>query len=147
MTIPSALDDSLAPDGHHVISLFVQYTPYTLREGSWEDPATGEAFADRVFDDIEKHSPGFKESVVGREVLSPLDLERIFGLTGGNIFHGAMTPDRLLSMRPTPDWARYATPLPHFYLCGAGTHPGGEVTAAPGHNAAHAVLADLGLTL
>lgn len=142
MTIPSALDDSLAPDGHHVISLFVQYTPYTLREGSWEDPATGEAFADRVFDDIEKHAPGFKESVVGREVLSPLDLERIFGLTGGNIFHGAMSLDQLFWLRPAAGWARHRTPVRRLYLCGAGAHPGGGVLGAPGRNAALVALND-----
>jgi phytoene dehydrogenase-like protein len=142
MTIPSALDDSLAPEGHHVISLFVQYTPYNLREGSWEDPATREVFADRVFDCIEEYAPGFKASVIGRDVLSPLDLERVFGITGGNIFHGSMSLDQLFWLRPVAGWARYRTPVKRLYLCGAGAHPGGGVLGAPGRNAARVALAD-----
>jgi len=143
MTIPSALDDSLAPPGKHVASLFVQYTPYQLRDGSWDDPGRRDEFADRVFGVVEEFAPGFTSSVVGRDVLTPVDLERIFGLTGGNIFHGAMTLDQLYWLRPAAGWARYRTPLKGLYLCGAGAHPGGGVLGAPGRNAARAVLADL----
>jgi phytoene dehydrogenase-like protein len=141
-TLPSALDPTLAPPGRHVMSLFVQYTPYSLAEGSWDDPGRKEAFCDRVLRVIEEHAPGFSASVIGRDILSPLDLERVFGLTGGNIFHGAMTLDQLFSMRPAAGWARYRTPLPGLYLCGSGAHPGGGVLGAPGRNAARVVLAD-----
>lgn len=143
MTLPSSLDPTLAPPGKHVMSLFVQYTPYTLAQGSWDDPGTKEAFADRVFRVIEEFAPGFTASVLARDILSPLDLERIFGLTGGNIFHGAMGPDQLFWRRPAPGWSRYRTPVKNLYLCGAGAHPGGGLIGAAGRNAALAILADL----
>ena len=143
MTIPSVLDDSLAPEGHHVISLFVQYAPYQLAAGSWDDPGRREAFADRVFAAIERHAPGFTASIVGRDLLSPLDLERVFGLTGGNIFHGAMSLDQLFWLRPARGWARYRTPIRGLYLCGSGAHPGGGIIGAPGRNAARQVIRDL----
>ncbi len=143
MTIPSALDDSLAPPGRHVASLFVQYTPYALKEGSWADPDVKEAFADRTFQVIEEYAPGFTNAVIGRDVLSPLDLERIFGLTGGNIFHGAMGLDQLFWLRPAAGWSGHRTPVPGLYLCGSGAHPGGGVLGAPGRNAAGVVIKDL----
>lgn len=142
MTLPSALDPGLAPEGQHVMSLFVQYAPYALAEGAWDDPGRRESFADRVFQVIEEYAPGFTSSVIARDILSPLDLERIFGLTGGNIFHGSMGLEQLFWLRPAPGWSRYRTPLPGLYLCGAGAHPGGGVLGAPGRNAARAVLED-----
>lgn len=144
MTLPSALDSSLAPAGKHVASLFIQYTPYRLAEGSWDDPGRKDAFADRVLAIVEEYAPGFTASVLARDVLSPLDLERVFGLTGGNIFHGAMSLDQLYWLRPAPGWSRHRTPLAGLYLAGAGAHPGGGVLGSPGRNAAQAVLADAG---
>jgi phytoene dehydrogenase-like protein len=143
MTLPSSLDPTLAPPGKHVMSLFVQYTPYTLAQGTWDDPGITEAFADRVFRVIEEFAPGFTASVLARDILSPLDLERIFGLTGGNIFHGAMGFDQLFWFRPAPGWSRYRTPIANLYLCGAGAHPGGGIIGAAGRNSALAALADL----
>ena len=140
LTIPSTLDSSLAPEGRHVASLFVQHAPYQLANESWDvhrDP-----FADRVFRMVDEVAPGFSESVIHREVLAPPDLERVFGITGGNIFHGAMTLDRLGFLRPATGWARYRTPVDGLYLCGAGAHPGGGVMGACGRNAAGVVLAE-----
>ncbi|MFQ5418128.1 MAG: phytoene desaturase family protein [Myxococcota bacterium] len=141
LTLPSACDASLAPKGAHVASMFVQYAPYALSDSSWD--AERDLFADRVFRLVDDVSPGFSESVLHREVLAPPDLERVFGLTGGNIFHGAMSLDHLLFMRPTPGWSRYRTPIGGLYLCGAGTHPGGGVMGACGRNAAREILRDL----
>jgi phytoene dehydrogenase-like protein len=141
-TIPSALDPGLAPAGRHVLSLFVQYTPYDLASGSWDEPGLKEEFADRVFAVIEEFAPGFTRSVIARDVLSPLDLERIFGLSGGNIFHGAMRLDQLFWLRPAAGWSRYRTPVEGLYLCGAGAHPGGGVLGAAGRNAARVAIAD-----
>jgi phytoene dehydrogenase-like protein len=142
-TLPSAIDPTLAPPGKHVLSLFIHYTPYRLADGSWDDPGVKDGFADRVFAVIEEFAPGFTASVIARDVLSPLDLERIFGLTGGNIFHGAMGLDQLFWLRPSPGWAGYRTLVPGLYLCGAGAHPGGGVLGAPGRNAARVALKDL----
>ncbi len=142
LTLPSALDATLAPPGHHVASLFVQYAPYEPVDGGWE--VWRDRFADRVLALVDEVAPGFSASVLHREVLAPPDLERIFGLPGGNIFHGAMTPDRLLFTRPLGGWSRYRTPVPGLYLCGAGTHPGGGVMGACGRNAALEILRDLG---
>lgn len=141
LTIPSVLDGSLAPAGQHVASLFVQHVPYEPAEGSWD--RLREPFADRVFALVDEVAPGFSSRVLHREVLAPPDLESVFGLSGGNIFHGAMTPDRLFFLRPLPGWARYRTPIPGLYLCGAGTHPGGGVMGACGRNAARVALRDL----
>ncbi len=141
LTLPSVLDPGLAPPGHHVASLFVQHVPWRPREGSWEE--LRDRFADRVLRLVDEVAPGFSEAVVRREVLAPPDLERIFGLSGGNIFHGAMSPDRLLFLRPVPGFADYRTPLRGLYLCGAGTHPGGGVMGACGRNAAREILRDL----
>jgi phytoene dehydrogenase-like protein len=140
ITIPTTYDASLAPPGKHIISVFVQYTPYRLADGSWDQRR--DAYADRVLDTIAQYAPNIREIVLHRQVLTPLDLEREFGLTGGHIFHGEMTPDRLFFMRPVPGWARYRTPVRGLYLCGAGAHPGGGIMGAPGHNAAAAVLRD-----
>ena len=143
MCIPSSLDPTLAPPGKHVVSLFIQYTPYQLKDGEWNDE-TRESFADKVFDVIEDYAPGFKASVVGRDILSPPDLERIFGLTGGNIFHGALSLDQLYFMRPVAAMSNYQSPVQGLYLCGSGAHPGGGVMGAPGYQAALAVLRKIG---
>ncbi|KAG7261793.1 hypothetical protein CRUP_030645 [Coryphaenoides rupestris] len=123
MSIPSVLDPTLAPPGAHVVSLFTQYTPYYLEGKEWTNQDR-EAYADLVFDWVERYAPGFKSSVVGRDVLTPPDLERIFGLTGGNIFHGSMSLDQLYLARPLPCLSNYRTPIKGLYLCGSGCHPG-----------------------
>jgi phytoene dehydrogenase-like protein len=140
MTIPTTYDDSIAPPGKHIMGIFLQYTPYKLRDANWHD--VKEAYADRVMDLIEEYAPGFKSLVRHRQVLSPLDLEEIYGLTGGNIFHGEMSLGQLYFLRPVPGWARYKTPVRGLYLCGSGTHPGGGVMGAPGYNAAREILRD-----
>jgi len=141
MVIPSTLDDSLAPRGAHVASLFCQHVAPQLPEGkSWNDHR--EAVADLMIATVDRYAPGFKASVVGRQALSPLDLEQMFGLTGGDIFHGALTLDQLFWARPALGYADYRGPLPGLYHCGSGAHPGGGVTGAPGHNAARAIIAD-----
>jgi len=140
MLIPSTLDDSLAPQGAHVASLFCQHFPYDV-PGGWE--ARREAVADAILAHVDRYAPGFAQSVVGRLSLSPLDLERRFGLTGGDIFHGKMGLDQLFSNRPLLGHADTRMPVQGLYLCGAGAHPGGGVTGAPGHNAAQAMLKDL----
>jgi phytoene dehydrogenase-like protein len=137
-TIPSVVDPTVAPPGQHLMSMFVQYAPYDLRDGSWDDRR--EEFADRCFDLLDGYAPNFKRSVIDRQVLTPLDLERVFNLTGGNIFQGAMTPGQLFAFRPVPGHARYETPLRGLYLCGAAAHPGGGVMGTPGLNAARAIL-------
>uniref|UniRef100_G3SLQ5 Pyridine nucleotide-disulfide oxidoreductase domain-containing protein 2 n=1 Tax=Loxodonta africana TaxID=9785 RepID=G3SLQ5_LOXAF len=141
--IPSSLDPTLAPPGCHVVSLFTQYTPYTLAGGKGWDEQEKNAYADKVFDCIEAYAPGFKGSVVGRDILTPPDLERIFGLPGGNIFHCAMSLDQLYFARPLPLHSSYWSPVPGLYLCGSGAHPGGGVMGAAGRNAAHVVFGDL----
>ncbi|CAA9518710.1 MAG: Beta-carotene ketolase [uncultured Sphingosinicella sp.] len=139
MLIPSTLDDSLAPPGQHVASLFCQHFPYQV-DGGWD--ARRDKAADHIIAAVDRYAPGFKVSVVGRSALSPLDLERRFGLVGGDIFHGKMGLDQLFSARPMLGHADYRMPLPGLYLCGSGAHPGGGVTGAPGHNAARAIFAD-----
>jgi phytoene dehydrogenase-like protein len=137
-TIPSAVDPTVAPPGRHLMSMFVQYAPYELRDRSWDDER--ETFADRCFDLLDEYAPNFKRSVLNRQVLTPLDLERVFNLTGGNIFQGAMTPGQLFAFRPVPGYARYRTPVRGLYLCGAAAHPGGGVMGTPGLNAAREIL-------
>jgi phytoene dehydrogenase-like protein len=137
-TIPSAVDETVAPPGRHLMSMFVQYAPYELRDGSWDDRR--EAFADRCFDVLDEYAPNFKRAVLARQVLTPLDLESVFNLTGGNIFQGAMTPGQLFAFRPVPGHASYRTPLGGLYLCGAAAHPGGGVMGTPGLNAAREIL-------
>jgi phytoene dehydrogenase-like protein len=142
MLIPSTLDDMLAPPGQHVASLFCQHVAPELPDGrSWDEAR--DTVADLMVETVDRYAPGFKASVLGRQVLSPLDLERVFGLTGGDIFHGALSLDQLFSARPMLGHADYRGPLPGLYHCGAGAHPGGGVTGAPGHNAARAVARDL----
>jgi phytoene dehydrogenase-like protein len=139
MLIPSTLDSTLAPPGAHVASLFCQHFPYEV-EGGW-DSRRDEA-ADHIIAHVDRYAPGFRDLVVGRLALSPLDLERRFGLIGGDIFHGKMGLDQLFSTRPMLGHADYRMPLSGLYLCGSGAHPGGGVTGAPGHNAARAILGD-----
>lgn len=139
MTIPSSLDPTLAPKGHHVSSLFVQYVPYNIRGGVW-DERTKEEYADKVFSLIDQYAPGFKQSILYKDILAPPDLERVFGLTGGNIFHGAMSLNQLFFMRPAFGYAQYHTPIPGLYLCGSGAHPGGGVMGAAGRNCSQAIL-------
>ena len=141
LTLPSSLDRTLAPEGKHVMNMFVQYTPYHLAEGQqWDDIKEG--FADRCIDLLAEFAPNMRDAIEHRQVLSPVDLERTFGLTGGNIFQGAMNFNQLFSMRPIPGWADHRTPLAGLYLCGAASHPGGGVIGACGRNAARAILAD-----
>jgi phytoene dehydrogenase-like protein len=138
IVIPSVTDPSVAPPGRHVMSCFVQYAPYALREGTWDD-ARREALGDIVLDTLAEHVPAIRDHVLHRQVLTPLDLEREFGLSEGNIFHGELTPDQLFAMRPGPGWARYATPIRGLYLCGSSAHPGGGIMGAPGRNAAQVI--------
>jgi phytoene dehydrogenase-like protein len=144
-TIPSVLDDTVAPKGMHVMSMFTQYFPYDVREGSvdyWK-----ERYADRCIEIMDQYAPGFKQSVIHRQVLSPRDLEARFGLTGGNIMQGAMSLSSLSFMRPVAGYADYRTPIRGLYLCGAATHPGGGVMGACGYNAAREILKDAGKRL
>ncbi len=142
MLIPSTLDDSLAPEGRHVASLFCQHVAPELPDGaSWDDHR--EEVADLMIETVEAYAPGFKASVIGRQALSPLDLERTFGLVGGDIFHGKLALDQLFSARPVLGHGDYRAPLKGLYMCGSGTHPGGGVTGAPGRNAAREILRDL----
>ncbi|MFG0297524.1 MAG: phytoene desaturase family protein [Maioricimonas sp. JB045] len=140
MTIPTSVDDTIAPPGHHILSLFVQYAPYRLAEGTWDDQK--EPFADRCLAEIARYAPNVPDSVLHRQILSPVDLERTFGLTGGNIFQGAMSLPQLFTMRPVAGWSDYRTPVPGLYLCGSAAHPGGGVMGAAGRNAASAIRAD-----
>jgi phytoene dehydrogenase-like protein len=139
--IPSTLDDSLAPAGQHVASLFCQHVAPQLPNGeSWD--ARREEVADLMIDTVNAHAPNFKAAVLGRQIMSPLDLERTFGLIGGDIFHGALHLDQMFSARPMLGHGNYRGPLPGLYMCGSGTHPGGGVTGAPGHNAAREIISD-----
>ncbi len=139
-TIASVVDGTVAPPGRHVMSFFVQYAPYQLRNGTWD--AVKDQFADRCFDILNEYAPNFKRAVIDRQVLSPLDLERRYGLTGGNIFQGAMTLPQLFFLRPLPGYADYRSPIKGLYLCGAATHPGGGVMGACGYNAAREIIRD-----
>ena len=142
MLIPSTLDASLAPPGQHVASLFCQHVAPQLPAGqSWDDHR--ETVADLMIETVTQHAPNFAAAVLGRQILSPLDLERTFGLVGGDIFHGALSLDQLFSARPMLGYANYRGALPGLYMCGSGTHPGGGVTGLPGHNAARQIIADL----
>jgi phytoene dehydrogenase-like protein len=140
MVIPSLTDPSVAPAGKHVMSCFVQYAPYHLQEGTWDD--CREAFGDTVIDTIAEYAPGIRDSILHRQVLTPLDIERTFGLTEGNIFQGELTLEQLLFLRPVPGWARYETPVKNLYMCGSATHPGGGIMGAPGRNAARRMLGE-----
>ena len=138
LTIPTMYDPSLAPAGHHIMGIFLQYAPYTLREGTWDN--WRDPFGDRVIRLIEEYVPNFRSLIEHRQVLTPLDLEQRFGITGGNIFHGEMSLDQMFVMRPAAGWARYRTPIQNLYLCGSGAHPGGGVMGAPGYNCAREML-------
>jgi phytoene dehydrogenase-like protein len=141
LVIPSTLDDSLAPPGRHVASLFCQHVAPTLPNGaSWDDHR--ERVADLMIDTVNAYAPNFKAAVLGRQIMSPLDLERTFGLIGGDIMHGHLSLDQLFAARPMLGYGDYRGPLNGLYMCGAGTHPGGGVTGAPGHNAAREIIAD-----
>jgi len=140
IVIPSLSDPTVAPPGKHVMSVFVQYAPYHLSSGNWDEQR--ESLGDTVIDTLAEYAPNIRNIVLHRQVVTPLDLEREWGLTEGNIFQGELSPDQLFFMRPVPGWAQYRTPLPGLYLCGAATHPGGGIMGAPGRNAARKILAD-----
>ena len=140
VTVPTVVDPDLAPPGKHVMSALVQYAPYALRRGEWA--TEGEKLAERVTAILEDHMPGLERLIVHRQVLTPVDLEARFGLTEGHIYHGEMTLDQSLVLRPVPGWSRYRTPVEGLYLCGSGSHPGGGITGAPGYNAAREILKD-----
>lgn len=141
ITLPSAVDPTIAPAGKHVMNMFVQYAPYKLADGkNWDD--IKEDIGDRCIDLLAKYAPNIKKAILHRQVLSPLDLERTFGLTGGNIMQGSMIPTQLFSMRPVAGWSDHRTPIAGLYLCGAASHPGGGVMGACGRNAAVEILRD-----
>src|ERR1700720_1642408 len=140
MVIPSLTDPSVAPPGKHVLSCFVQYAPYKLAEGTWDEQR--EAFGDNVIDTIAEYAPNIKDIIVGRQILTPLDLEREFGLTQGNIFQGELSLEQLFFLRPVPGWAYYRTPIDNLYMCGSATHPGGGIMGAPGRIASQVILKD-----
>ncbi len=137
----SSTDPTVAPKGFHTISMFCQYAPYHLKGREWSEDVKNE-MADRIFAVMDEFAPNFSEAVVARQILGPHDIEQRYGMANGNIFHGEITPDQLFSLRPTPECARYRTPIEGLYLCGSGVHPGGGVMGAPGHNAAKALLSD-----
>jgi len=141
LSFQSLLDPSVAPAGKHTMSCFAQYAPTHLKDGSWDDAR--EAVANTVLSTLETYAPGIRQLVHHWQVVSPLDIERTVGMTGGNIDQGDLTPDQILGFRPMPGWSSYRTPLPGLYLCGAATHPGGGVMGAPGYNAAGVILGDL----
>src|SRR5256884_5260117 len=142
MIIPTLVDPSMAPPGKHVMSCFVQYAPYRLADGAVWDDAARESFGDTVIDTIAEHAPNIRELILHRQVLTPLDIEREFGLTEGNIFQGELTLEQLFFLRPAPGWAQYRTPVRNLYLCGSATHPGGGIMGASGRNAALKILQD-----
>ncbi len=143
MVIPSLTDPSVAPPGKHVLSCFVQYAPYALREGTWDEKR--EAFGDAVIETISEFAPNLRKLILHRQVLTPLDLEREWGLSEGNIFQGELSLEQLFFLRPVPGWARYRTPIHGLYMCGSATHPGGGIMGASGRLAANCILADRGL--
>jgi phytoene dehydrogenase-like protein len=138
--IASNVDDSLAPPGRHIMTCFVQYVPYHLREGNWDERRA--LLGDRVVKKISEYAPNVPNAIVARQILTPLDLEQTYGLTEGNIFHGDLNLEQLFFMRPVPGWSQYRSPIGGLYLCGAGAHPGGGVSGAPGRNAARQVIRD-----
>jgi phytoene dehydrogenase-like protein len=140
IVIPSMIDPGMAPPGRHVMSIFVQYAPYAVN-GGWTD-ARREQFGDTVIDTIAEHAPNLKRAILHRQVITPADIERITGLSEGNIFQGELALQQLFFLRPAPAWARYRTPVRGFYQCGSGTHPGGGIMGASGRLAALALLTD-----
>jgi phytoene dehydrogenase-like protein len=141
LTIPSLVDDSLAPKGAHVLSAYVQFAPYALRDRAWSDEK--EAFGRAAISTLERYTPGLRSQIVAQQVLTPLDLEQTYKLTGGHIFHGELALDQLLEMRPLLGWGRYRTPVRNLYLCGSGTHPGTGLTGGSGANAAREIMREL----
>jgi phytoene dehydrogenase-like protein len=141
MVIPTLTDPSVAPPGKHILSCFVQYAPYHLKEGTWDQKR--EEFGDTVVDTISEFAPNLRSLILHRQVLTPLDIETMFGLSEGNIFQGELTLEQLFFLRPAPGWAQYRTPVRNLYMCGSATHPGGGIMGAPGLNAAHMILRDL----
>jgi phytoene dehydrogenase-like protein len=139
-SLPSVIDETVAPAGKHLMNIFAQYAPYELAEGSWDDQR--DVFADRCFAMLDEYAPGFSDSVIDRQVLAPPDIEALLGLTGGNIFQGEMNLHQLAFMRPLLGWSSYQTPIKGLYLCGAAAHPGGGVMGACGRNAAKRMLKD-----
>jgi phytoene dehydrogenase-like protein len=142
IVIPSLTDPSVAPPGKHVMSCFVQYAPYHLKEGTWDTER--DAFGDTVIDTLAEYAPNIRNIVLHRQVVTPLDLEREWGLSEGNIFQGELTLEQLFFLRPAPGWAQYRTPIRHLYMCGSATHPGGGIMGAPGRNAARRMLSEIG---
>ena len=140
VVIPSLVDPSVAPPGKHIVSCFVQYAPYEIKEGPQHWPQRREAFGDAVVDTLSEYCPGLKESILFRQVISPWDLEQEFGLTEGNIFHGELSAEQLLFQRPVSGWSRYKTPIRDLWMCASGTHPGGGIMGAPGELAAKTML-------
>jgi phytoene dehydrogenase-like protein len=141
ITIPTITDPSLAPKGKHVMSVYVQFAPYELKRGDW--PTRGEEFAHAVVNTLEAYAPGLADLVIEGQIITPPDLEREYGLTGGHPLHGEMSLDQFFTFRPVIGWAQYRTPIKGLYLCGAGTHPGGGLTGAPGANASREILKDM----
>jgi phytoene dehydrogenase-like protein len=140
IVIPSLTDPSVAPPGKHVMSCFVQYAPYHLKEGTWDEKR--EEFGDTVINTIAEYAPNLRDIVLHRQVLTPLDIERKFGLSEGNIFQGELSLEQLFFLRPVPGWAQYRTPIRNLYMCGSATHPGGGIMGAPGLNAAKKILSE-----
>ena len=141
ITIPSLTNPSLAPEGKHVMSIYMQYAPYKLKNGDWNGQKA--ALGDAVIKTLEQYAPNLSNAILGRQIITPLDLEEKYGLTGGQIFHGDLALDQVFTMRPMLDWARYRTPIQNLYLCGSGTHPGTGLTGGSGANAAREILKDL----
>jgi phytoene dehydrogenase-like protein len=143
VTIPSVYDPTMAPEGHHVMSMWAFYQPPHLKDGSWADVRL--EVGERLIDELSKYAPNLRDTIIDWDIMTPEDIEERIGLTDGNIRHIDMSIQQLMNRRPLPGWSDYRTPVQGLYLCGAGTHPGGEVTGAPGHNAAHVILKDCGL--
>jgi phytoene dehydrogenase-like protein len=144
LTIPSLTDASLAPAGQHVMSIYMQYAPYKLRDGSWREDTQRKKLVDTILKTLSQYAPDLPEKIIGQQIITPLDLEESYGLTGGQIFHGELALDQVFTMRPFLDWARYRTPIANLYLCGSGTHPGTGLTGASGANAAREILKSIG---
>ncbi len=143
VTIPTLTDSSLAPEGRHVMSIYMQYAPYKLKNGSWQDEAQRLALGDTVVKTLAQYASDLPDKILHHQIITPLDLEETYGLTGGHIFHGDLALDQVFTMRPMLDWARYRTPIQNLYLCGSGTHPGTGLTGGSGANAAREILKDL----
>jgi phytoene dehydrogenase-like protein len=141
ITIPSFTDPTLAPEGKHVMSIYMQYAPYKLKNGTWDDQRTG--LGDTVVKTLAQYAPDLPDRILSHQIITPLDLEDTYGLTGGHIFHGELALDQVFTMRPMLDWARYRTPIQNLYLCGSGTHPGTGLTGGSGANAAREIIKDL----